>query len=123
LNIISSNNVTMKNMIVGHVPRREEMVMQKMVDKESCVSICAYFNKPDPTCYNNKIQDSIAFGCMYSGFVVPGHDCDASESQDNFRGCVAHSIDGTGATIFPDVTGSSHDKCYEGSHFSAYKNQ
>jgi len=74
--ITSSNNVTIDNSIVGDVGRRPEMVMQHMVDKESCVSICAYFNKPDSSCYNNKITNSIAFGCLYAGFVVPGHDCD-----------------------------------------------
>jgi len=74
--ITSSNNVTIDNSIVGDVGRRPEMVMQNNVDKESCVSICAYFNKPDSSCYNNKITNSIAFGCLYAGFVVPGHDCD-----------------------------------------------
>lgn len=93
-----------------------------MVDKEACVSVCAYFNSPDSSCYNNKIKNNIAFGCKYAGFVVPGHDCDASETQDNFRDNVAHSNDGSGANIFPDINGDGHSTCYEGSHFSAYKN-
>lgn len=79
------------------------MVMQKMVDKEGCVSVCAYFNKPDAKCYDNKVTNSIAFGCEYAGFVVPGHDCDDSDVQDNFRNNVAHSMQGSGAYIFPEV--------------------
>ena len=52
---------------------------------------------------------------------MPGHDCDKSSSQQNFRNNVAHSIDGAGANIFPDVTGDNHGNCYEMSHFAAYK--
>lgn len=91
------------------------------MDKEACVSACAYFGK-DSSCYNNKITNTIVFGCEYAGFVVPGQDCDNHESQNSFRGNVAHSIDGCGANIFPDTNGNSHDLCYEGSHFAAYKN-
>lgn len=92
-----------------------------MVDKEGVISVCAYFNNPDSSCYDNKVTNSVAFGGKYAGFVVPGHDCDAADYQDNFRDNLAHSMDGSGAYIFPDVNGNNHAKCYEGSHFASYK--
>lgn len=67
------------------------------------------------------MTNSIAAGCIYAGFVVPGHDCGMADTQDNFRDNVAHSSDMGGAYIFPDVTGTDHHICYEGSHFAAYK--
>lgn len=83
--------------------------------------MCAY-NGDDNTCYGNQITNSVAAGCVYAGFVVPGHDCDDNYSY-KFRDNVAHSIEGIGAVIFPDVTGGSHRFCYEGSRFKAYKCQ
>jgi hypothetical protein len=56
-----------------------------------------------------------------------GHECGESETQQNFRGNIAHSVHGsagpmgTGALIYPDPTKPSHKTCYEGSHFAAYK--
>lgn len=85
--------------------------------------MCAYFNRGDTACYDNTITNSKAIGCRYAGFVVPGHDCGDSGSSRKFRDNVAHSIDGSGALIFPDVNGDSHALCYEGSHFAAYKNK
>jgi hypothetical protein len=42
----------------------------------------------------------------------------------NFRGNIAHSIEGSGAHIFPDPSVPAHfSRCYAGSHFSAYKCQ
>ena len=38
-----------------------------------------------------------------------------------FKNNVAHSIDGTGAHIYPNPAISNSGSCYEGSHFSAYK--
>lgn len=91
-----------------------------MKDKESCVSLCAWFGD-DANCYEVSITNSIAGGCVYAGFVAPGHDCGDSDDQTKFRDNVAHSVFGDGAFIFPDTTGDGHLKCYEGSHFSAYK--
>jgi hypothetical protein len=36
---------------------------------------------------------------------------------------VAHSIDGTGAHIYPNPALNGQSSCYEGSNFSAYKNK
>lgn len=124
LGVYESSNVTINNVITADVRKREDFDVggaSSVVDKESCVSMCAYFNKADANCYGNTITNSLAVGCRYAGFVVPGHDCDDAENSQKFRNNVAHSIDGSGANIFPDINGDSHSKCYEGSHFSAYK--
>jgi len=67
------------------------------------------------------LVNSIAAGCHYAGFVAPGHDCGLSATQQSFRNNVAHSIDGAGAHIFPDVALPKSSVCYEGSYFAAYK--
>lgn len=101
---------------------RPEMEMTNTVDISACIAMCGYFGD-DAACYGNTLTNSIGFGCIYSGFVAPASDCDTAETQTKFRNNVAHSVAGTGAVIFPDVTGSDHRKCHEGSHFSAYKVQ
>ena len=68
-----------------------------------------------------KITNNIAAGCKFGGFIAPGHDCGDSRST-KFRNNVAHSNNGAGAYIYPDVAGNRHDRCYEGSHFTGYKN-
>lgn len=52
---------------------------------------------------------------------MPGHKCDDTTSIV-FKNNVAHSIAGSGAYIFPDPAIPTSSNCYEGSHFSAYKN-
>lgn len=118
----NSQNVTFDGIVTADIQTRPEMlaVMDNMEDKEACVTICAFFG-PEPSCRDNKIVNSISAGCVYSGFVVPGHTCGDAENQDNFRDNVAHSIEMGGAYIFPDPAGNGHLQCYEGSHFSAYK--
>ena len=92
-----------------------------MLDKESCIVICAY-HEPDTSCQDIHLTNSVAAGCVFAGISSPGHDCDESESQDNFRNNIANSVDGSGGQIFPNPAKSSHKSCYEGSHFAAYKN-
>lgn len=46
------------------------------VDTEACVSICAI--KDAHKCPNVNVVNSIAAGCPYAGFVVPGHSCGTS---------------------------------------------
>lgn len=120
--VYGSQNVTFDQIVVGDIIRRPEVeaIMSNTIDKEACVTICGFYG-PDSKCYDNKITNSISAGCVYAGFVVPGHNCGDADTQDNFRGNVAHSIDQGGAYIFPDVTGDSHHVCYEASHFAAYK--
>jgi hypothetical protein len=80
VNVFGSNNITINNNIAGDVRKREELVMQNTVDKESIYSMCAYFNRGDSACYGNTITNNVAAGGLYAGFVVPGHDCDDSAS-------------------------------------------
>ena len=117
VNVITSNNVTFERIVVGDVTKRV-FGAQALIDKEACVSLCAY-NGPDD-CTDIKIRNSIAGGCAYAGFIQVGHDCDNSDTQDNFRGNVAHSSERVGAHIVPDKM-FDHHMCYEGSHFAAYK--
>jgi hypothetical protein len=80
-------------------------------------------------CSDISVTNNIAGGGVYAGFITPGHDCGKSNTQKSFKGNVAHSIGGTtgpmghGALIFADTTKPGHKDCYEGSHFSAYKNK
>ena len=90
------------------------------VDKEGCVAICSYMSQGSK-CSGLQITNNIAAGCKFGGFIAPGHDCDDRTSL-KFKNNVAHSSNGAGAYIYPDVSGKSHSKCYEGSHFTAYKN-
>jgi hypothetical protein len=120
--VIGSNNVTIDHIVTADTKRRPEAmgVNSNMVDLEACVTACGLWG-PDPTCYDVHITNSISAGCIYAGFVVPGHDCGEADTQTVFRNNVAHSSDMGGAYIFPDVTGNDHATCYEGSHFAAYK--
>lgn len=120
--VFASSNITIINNVIGDEGPREEFDLgsaANTVDKEACVSVCAYFG-PDEKCFNNVVMNNIAAGCNYAGFIVPGHDC-GDYSNQKFKNNVAHSIDGSGAHIFPDVTSPNHINCYEGSYFASYK--
>lgn len=108
----------MNNLIVADIGRRTELVSQSLVDLEACFTLCAFFGSED--CQDIRLTNSIAAGCPFAGFIAPGHECGESDTQDNFRGNVAHSVDGSGGHITP--VSNSHKTCYEGSHFTAYKN-
>lgn len=71
----SSNNVTMNKMITANVIRRDEISMNHVMDTEACFSICTAFGGSH-ACNDVTVTNSIAAGCVYSGFVVAGHDCD-----------------------------------------------
>ena len=73
-------------------------------------------------CHGIRIEESIAAGCSYAGFVAPGHTCGEALSQQSFRSNVAHSVSGSGALIFPDPSDEAQKSCYEGSQLFAYKN-
>lgn len=113
-------NVTMDGTFTGDVLPRKITAGDQFVDKEGCVAICSYMTQGSK-CSGLSIVNNIAAGCKFGGFIAPGHDCDDS-GQQKFRNNVAHSSNGAGAYIYPDVAGKDHGKCYEGSHFAAYKN-
>ena len=104
------------------VKRRVLSLLDNKVDKESCFSVCTWFPPGfNAKCTNVNVINSIVAGCPFAGFVVRGHECGQSATQQSFRNNVAHSIDGAGAHIVPDTFVASHSTCYEGSHFKAYK--
>lgn len=113
-------NVTLHDTFTGDVMPRDFTAGDMVVDKEGCVAVCSYMTQGSK-CFDLKITNNIAAGCKFGGFIAPGHDCGDSTST-KFRNNVAHSSNGAGAYIYPDVAGSNHAKCYEGSHFTAYKN-
>ena len=113
-------NVTLHDTFTGDVMPRPFTAGDMVVDKEGCVAVCSYMTQGSK-CFDLKITNNIAAGCKFGGFIAPGHDCGDSQST-KFRNNVAHSSNGAGAYIYPDVSGNRHDKCYEGSHFTGYKN-
>ena len=57
---------------------------------------------------------------------MPGYSCSDTVGQSStnvFKDNVAHSVDGSGALIYPDKTVATSQTCYQGSHFAAYKNK
>ena len=113
-------NVNLDGMFVADIKRRFLNPNNLDIDKEGGIALCS-FDEGDK-CYDSSITNSIVTGVMYGGYVVPGHDCgDTNTSGFKFYNNVAHSIDGSGAYIFPDPASSKSASCYEGSHFSAYK--
>lgn len=121
VNLHSTTNVHLDGVFVGDVIEREITALDGFVDKRACVAFCSYW-EPNQ-CKNTSIKNSIAAGCPFGGFVAPGNDCDSSDENSKFFKNVAHSVDGSGAYIYPDPAASDHNRCYEGSHFTAYKNQ
>jgi hypothetical protein len=79
--IQSSKNITVDGVMQADVLKRVLTLGagNKFVDKEGCFSICAY-NGPE-VCPDISIKNSIAAGCTYAGFVVPGHTCGKSATQ------------------------------------------
>jgi len=77
--VFGSQNVTLDRIVVGDTATRPASVGHGLRDKESCVSICSFLG-PDSACKDVKVSNSIAGGCIESGFVVPGHDCGESDS-------------------------------------------
>lgn len=76
----TSHNVTIDDCYVGAVWERPELEMKKTLDKVVCYSICAWYNREEDDCYDVSVTNSVAAGCPYAGFVVPGHDCDTADT-------------------------------------------
>jgi hypothetical protein len=98
--------VHLDGIFVADVQRRDDISdLDGAVDKEGCVAFCSYWqgNK----CYQSSIQNSVVAGCPYGGYVVPGHDCN-DYGNKKFYNNVAHSVDGSGAYIYPDRAVNDH---------------
>jgi len=44
------------------------------IDKWACVAVCSYFER-DTACSGIVVQNNIAAGCKFAGFIAPGHKC------------------------------------------------
>jgi hypothetical protein len=122
VNVASATNVKLDSVNVYGTKKRSWLTLVDNVsDKECCVAFCSF----DPSkCTKSSIINSRVAGCPFSGFIVPGYGCadKVGESSTNvFKDNIAHSVDGTGATIYQDPAVSSSETCYQGSHFTAYK--
>lgn len=116
-------NITADSVNVYGVRRRELALMDNIVDRESCFSVCAFTD--DMPCQTTKVINSIVAGCPYAGFIAPGHSCSDPVGESTtvyFKNNVAHSCNGSGFGLFPDVTLSDKSVCYQGSYLMAYKN-
>lgn len=83
------------------------------IEQEACVANCSLFGMYG--CKNNVIRNSIAAGCVYAGWVTPGHKCGGP--NENFINNVAHSSQRMGAYFYPDPMDSSQNTCFESSEF------
>jgi hypothetical protein len=77
-----------------------------VVDKEACISICAYPSDADK-CTDISLTNSITSGCPFAGVIAMGHECGESETQKVVKNVVAHSVAGSGFHIYPDPTKDS----------------
>ena len=89
------------------------------MDITAAISACAAVTN-DVCTYS--ITNNIVAAASFAGYVVYGHDC-YKYKQKIFKNNIAHSIDGSGAVIFPDPGSQNQLQCMEGSFFTAYKNR
>jgi len=125
MNLDKIRNMTVTGNFIGDVVSRKLNVIDSTIDKEACVAYSSYFNNgPGNPSYDITFKNNIAAGCQYAGFVAPGHECDDT-SQVSFRNNIAHSIGGEGggygAYMYANPALSKSKKCFEISHFTAYK--
>jgi hypothetical protein len=89
---MSSKNITLEGNIVSNIIGRTTLETgDGVLDKSAAFSICTYFGS-DPTCADIKVKNNLAAGSIYSGFLLPGHDC--ADTSGRYSGNVAHSING-----------------------------
>lgn len=114
LNVHSTVDLTVTSLYTADIRPADP----NLIEKQACVAICSYF-ETDSNCKNIVFTDSHAVGCVFAGFVSPGHTCGSSASQTNFKRNIARSIEGSGARIYPNPADVAQKTCYEASHFSA----
>jgi len=103
LRVDSVTNVKMDSVNVYDVKKRTWLTLvDNAMDKECCVAFCSY---NESNCSTSSIINSKVAGCPFAGYIVPGYGCadKVGESSTNvFKDNIAHSIDGSGALIYPD---------------------
>jgi hypothetical protein len=116
-------HVTLNRNFIADVMPRNFNAGDMVMDKEACVTVCAYMKDEPSACTDVNVTNNIAAGCKFSGFIAPGYNCDDTSSTA-FKDNISHSNKGTGADIYADtLNGSNHGTCYELSHFKAYKTE
>ena len=123
-NLDKWRNCTITGSFVGDVMGRGIEFIDMTIDKEACVAYSSYrSNEKGSPSYDITFTNNIAAGCIWAGYVAPGHECDDTE-QVSFRNNIAHSIGGHrtgyGVYIYANPAHST-SKCFEMSHFTAYK--
>lgn len=92
----------------------------KFFDPRAGLSVCGY-NYPD-VCSKITVVNNIVAGTYYAGFAgMLAHTCGESATQNVFRNNIAHSVEGNGAVIYPNVENFDDATCFEASYFTAYK--
>ena len=77
MNLSKFRNSTITGNFIGDVVGRGIEFIDSTIDKEACVAFNSYYST-NPT-YDVVFTDNIAAGCLYAGFVAPGHACDDNE--------------------------------------------
>lgn len=87
---------------------------------EGCFLICPY---TDHKCNKTTVENSIAAGCPYAGFIGPGTLCRALNADEYtpMKNNIAHSVKGSGFIIFPDPAIEDQKTCYRARKLFAYK--
>lgn len=76
MNLDEMRNSTFTGNFVGDVLGRGIDFVDMTIDKEACVAYSSYnSNKAGNPSYDITFTDNIAGGCIYAGFVAPGHEC------------------------------------------------
>ena len=119
--IDKTRNVTFSGNFVGDVKARKIDFTGMTIDKESCVTIGGYGDPGKGTTNHDiKVQNNIAAGCVYAGFVAPAYvECGGDNS--NFKDNVAHSSSRVGLYAYANPVGTKNEECIEWSHFAGYK--
>lgn len=124
MNLDLFRNCTLTGNFIGDVVGRGIEFIDMTIDKEACVAYSSYrSNDSGSASYDITFTDNVAAGCVFAGFVAPGHECD-DVNQVSFRNNVAHSIGGVdsgyGAYVYANPAHKT-SQCFETSHFTAYK--
>jgi len=77
MNLDNWRNSTVTGNLIGDVGGRNIQFIDMTIDKEACVAYSSYRTPGKGTAsYDITFMNNIAAGCIFAGFVAPGHDCD-----------------------------------------------
>ena len=79
-NLDKFRNSTLTGNFIGDVGGRGIEFIDMTIDKEACVAYSSYRTPKGGTpSYDITFTDNTAAGCIFAGFVAPGHECDDTE--------------------------------------------